>query len=175
MIALAFNFSNAQDAAIPEFKNKVYVVNGSNSLEDLDNTDLQTELNTTMGGSSSVIIKAKGKNAAVKNTGDVSEKFVVSIEAGIDPSNSVELFQYDVDKKNRKIVVVAMAMGKSKDITLPKQQLSFTKIKDGVWSISVKEKLKAGEYVFIIDRPNIDFMSTTTAKPFKGYSFTVAE
>ena len=168
-------FSNAQTSIpAPEFKNKVMYLKKDNTLIDLDNTDLQTEMKASLTGSGTLNIKAAGVTSSVKRVGSPANKFVIKIDADTDPSSAVELFKFSVDKKNRKIVVAGYRMGSAIDVTLPKQKLTFTKVEPGVYTISPAEQLEPGEYGFIINRPNIDYMSASTPKNLKGFCFYVA-
>lgn len=170
-LVASFTGVHAQITA-PEFKNKVFDVNKDNTLSELDNTDLQTEYKAKMTGSGKVILKASGTTSNIKNP---EEHFVVKIEAGIDPSEVVELFKFDVEKKMRTMTVSTLSsLGQSQNIELPKQKLKFTKIEDGVWEITVVEKLAPGEYFFIVNRPNIDVVGAAGGKSMKGYCFSVA-
>lgn len=166
--------SFAQSVAVPEFKNKVLVVNKDNTLADLDNTDLQTEYKAKLTGSGSVIIKAGNTTSAVKKSGTPEEHYIVKIDGDTDPADAVELFKYDVQKKNRSIVIMTVtSVGESQNTELPKQKLKFTKVQDGVWEINTVENLAKGEYFFLVNRPNIDVVGAASGKALKGFSFSV--
>lgn len=93
LCALALTLqASAQTAAVPEFKNKVMTVQADNSLGELDKTDMSSNLHTSMGGHTEVNLVANGKNASLSRSGGPSDKYIVKIEPGIDPSNVVELF-----------------------------------------------------------------------------------
>ncbi|RYE23510.1 MAG: hypothetical protein EOP51_10275 [Sphingobacteriales bacterium] len=174
-LATVLGFSaKAQDTEVPtpEFKNKVMYVKKDNTLVELENTDLQTDLKTSMAGSSKVFIKASGNHASVKHSGSPKNRFVIWIEAGTDPQSAVELLKFDADKKTRKMTVNTMGLAKDKEI--PKQKLVFTKVKDGVYLISPSTQLEAGEYMFMVNRPNVDFMSAASGNSgMKGFAFYV--
>ena len=61
--------SSAQNAAIPEFKNKVIFFQTDKSLAELDKTDMNSDLNTNMGGHSEVNPIANGKVSSITHTG----------------------------------------------------------------------------------------------------------
>ncbi len=63
-------------------------------------------------------------------------------------------------------------MGKSKDVDLPKAKLKFSKIEEGVYTINA-DNLDSGEYVFIVNRPNIDVMSSVSGPRMKGHAFAI--
>jgi len=167
-------FAQSTDVAVPEFKNKVMYVKKDNTLIDLDNTDLQTEMKAKLTGAGALNIKASGPASSVKRVGSPENKFIVKIDGDTDPESAVELFKFDADKKNRKITVAGYRMGSAIDVTLPKQKITFTKVQPGVWMISPVQQLEAGEYVFIINRPNIDYASASSPKNIKGFCFYVA-
>jgi hypothetical protein len=171
-LVIAMN-SSAQNATIPEFKNKVMFVQTDKSLAELDKTDMNSDLHTNMKGHSEVNLVANGKVSSVTNTGAATDNYIVKIESGIDPSNVVELFIFDVGKKNRKILVAEMSMGKDKTVQLTKVKLSFTKVTDGVYQISTATKLESGEYCFLVNRPNISIMGAMNSQSIIGYCFSV--
>ena len=174
LAGLAFSLSSsAQNAAIPEFKNKVMFVQPDKTLAELDKTDMNSDLHTNMGGHSEVNLVANGKVSAITHTGAATDKYIVKIESGIDPSNVIELFTFDAGKKNRKILVAEMSMGKDKTVELTKVKLSFTKVADGVYEISTATKLEGGEYCFLVNRPNISIMGAANSQSIIGYCFSV--
>ncbi len=158
---------------VPEFKNKVMYQKKDSTLSDLDNTDMQAQYKPSMTGSASTFIMAAGTTSAVKRVGSPANKFIVKIDADVDPENVVELLKFTVDKKNRKIIIASYVMGTAKDVTLPKQKLTFTKVGDGVWIVSPAAQLEAGEYAFFVNRPNVDILGSTGGKPIKGNCFFV--
>ena len=143
--------AEAQDTGSmqPEFKNKVYAVTADNKLAGLDNTDFIYEMKTGM--TAKLFFRAAGTSSATKQPGDM--RYAVRIEPGIDPETTVELFKLATDRKSRFIQVGTISMGSSKPAELPKQKLSFQKIADGVYLITMREPLAAGEYAFIVNRP----------------------
>ena len=165
-------YTSAQ-STIPEFKNKVMFVQSASSLAELDKADMNTDLHTNMGGHSEVNIVANGKSASITHSGAPTDKYVVKIEPGIDPANVVELFKFDVGKKNRKILVAEMSMGKDKTVELTKAKISFTKVADGVYEITSAAQLESGEYCFIVSRPNISIMGAVNSQALIGYCFNV--
>ena len=176
ILALAALTSNAfaQTIPTPEFKFKVMFVGSGNALTDLEKTDLTSSLHTNMGGHSEVNLIADGKGATLSHTGATSESYVVKIEPGIDPETAVELFQFDVTKKSRKIMVAEMSMGKDKAVVLPKMKLTYKKVADGVYQINTNTQLEAGEYCFMVNRPNISIMGASSPQSLVGYCFSVA-
>ncbi len=155
---------------VPEFKDKVMLVKEDNSIANLESTDLQSEMNSSMTGNTTVSIKAIGAASGMQLS--PAAKFIVRVEPGTDPEGAVELFQYAVEKKTRKLKVAAYSMGKAKDIELSKVRLAFSKVADGVYAIAPESALQSGEYVFIVNRPNIDIMSASGTR-MKGFSFSV--
>ena len=154
----------------PEFKNKVYFVNADNTLADLDNTDMQSDMQTGMT-SAKIRFRVAGKAAAIKHSGATNTHYIVKLDDGIDPEAAVELFKFDTDKKSRSIIVGNVVMGSMKVIELPKQKLSFTKLANGAYLISSKEALSEGEYGFIVNRPAVSLGGGANAKT---YAFEVA-
>ncbi len=67
----------AAQPKVPEFKNKMMCVSQDGSLSDLENTDLETELKTNMGGSSFVNIKTAGSASSLQKNSDAT--FIVKI------------------------------------------------------------------------------------------------
>jgi|GEM_PF-1951453 len=172
LVAISF-YGFAQNVPSPEFKNKVMFVETNNTLSDLDKTDMTTTLKTSMTGHSEVNIVANGKSSAQKHMGAPTENFIVKIEPGIDPENVVELFQFNNSKKDRKILVAEMSMGKDNTVELKKSKLSYKKISDGVYEVSCKEQLEGGEYCFLVNRPNITVMGAANSQALVGYCFSV--
>jgi len=173
MLIIAAGSVQAQHVPLPEFKNKVQLVTAENQLGDLDNTDLQTDYKPSLSGSGTARITAGGVKSKVKLSGNITDRFVVKIDKDTDPADAVELFRFTVEKKMRVIPVVTIKMGKQRDAELPKQQLKFTKVEDGVWLVSTDAQLSPGEYVFMIERPNIDIMGASAGKSLKGFCFNV--
>lgn len=172
--ALAFSFhSFAQTPQIPEFKDKVMFVEASGNLAELDRTDLSSDLHTSMSGHSEVNLVAKGKNSSVTHSGAPSEKYIVKIDAGVDPSGIIELFKFDVGKKNRKILVAEMSMGRDKTVELTKAKISFKKVADGVYEINPTSQLESGEYAFLVKRPNISILGAANSQSLSGFCFGV--
>lgn len=174
-LLVPFGASFAQTSVpAPDFKNKIAFLK-DNTLEDLENSELKTEYKNSMTGSASLYLKTPGKESSISHVGAPSEKFVVKIAEDEDPADKVELFQFNKsDKKNRKIQLGAIVMGVTKDVDLPKQSLSFSKSAPGVWVVSPKQQLAPGEYVFIVSRPNVDFMTAVSnSQAMKGYAFSV--
>lgn len=172
-LAFAFN-TNAQTIPTPEFKNKVMFVDGNSTLVELDKTDLSSNLHTNMGGHSEVNLVANGKGSSVAHAGSTTETYVVKIEPGIDPQTVVELFVFEVTKKNRRILVAEMSMGKDKNVELTKAKITFKKLADGVYAITPTAQLEAGEYCFLVNRPNISIMGAASTQSLIGYCFSVA-
>lgn len=164
----------AQTAPIPEFKNKVMFVEADDNLSELEKTDLSTSLKIGMVGNANLKIVAKGKEAAVKHAGTTSENYIVKIEQDMDPEVAVELFKFEKSKKGRSFLVAAMAMSKDKAIDLPKAKLTFKKVIDGVYMISTKEKLEEGEYCFMINRPQMSILTSTSSRALIGYCFHIS-
>lgn len=170
---LAFAMNSSAQNAIPEFKNKVMFVQPDKTLVELDRTDMNSDLHSNFGGHSEVNLVANGKVSSITHAGTTTDKYIVKIEPGTDPSNSVELFTFEVAKKNRKILVAEMSMGKDKTVELTKVKLLFTKVADGVYEISTATKLEAGEYCFLVNRPNISIFGAANAQSIVGYCFSV--
>ncbi len=164
----------AQNPPAPEFKNKVLFVDKNNTLADLEKTDLSSNLHTNMGGHSEVNLIANGTGSSVSHSGSTAESFIVKIEPGTDPETAVELFVFDVAKKNRKILVAQMSMGKDQGVELTKAKLAFKKVSDGVYTVTPAAQLEGGEYCFLVNRPNISIMGASSTQSLIGYCFSVA-
>ena len=163
----------AQNMPTPEYKDKVMFVDANNKLAELEKTDMSTNLHTNMGGHSEVNIIANGKAAALQHSGSPADNYIVKIEPGVDPANVVELFKFDEGKKNRKILVAEMSMGKDKAVELTKAKIVFKKISDGVYEINTTAQLESGEYCFTVSRPNISIMGAVNSQSLIGYCFNV--
>lgn len=179
LVSLFFLFCGsaiAQETPLPEFNEVVMFLNDDNTLASLDKTDIITESKENLMRRYLVYLKAMGNNAKMDYSGSVNNRFVVNIQQGIDPDNIVELFKFDENKKNRKILLASISggWGATKDIQLPKQKLTFKKIKPGSYIISPESQLEAGEYVFIVNRPNISELGAG-GKAIKGYCFSVKQ
>lgn len=158
---------------IPEFKNKVMFVESGTTLAELEKTDMRTSYNATEPNRLYIYIVANGKNSSIIHTGAASEKFIVKIESGIDPANVVELFKFDIIKKNRSILVVKMVVGKDKTVDLPKAKIMFKKVAEGTYEVSASAQLESGEYCFIVNRPNISALGAQSPQSLIGYCFSV--
>jgi hypothetical protein len=157
--------------SIPEFKNKVSVIKET-ALSDLEQTDLSIDLNTSpFTGTSKMDMKAMGKSSPVVTT--TSSEYIVKLDSGTDPEAAVELFRFEVEKKSRKVNIGKAVMGKSTNMELPKVKLMFTKVQDGVYKITPAKPLERGEYVFVVERPNVDFMGAASRPRLKGFSFSL--
>lgn len=169
-LCLAYS-AKAQEAAvsIPEFKNKVYYVKKDNTLAEIENADLQSDMKTGMT-SAKIFYRVPGTASPVKKSGLPSCRFVVKLEDGVDPESVVELLKYEIDKKSRFVQVGSVVMGSFKTVEIPKQKLNFNKIEPGVYVITTKEALPGGEYVFMINRPT---PGITASASTKGFAFEV--
>lgn len=160
---------------LPEYNEVVMTLTGDNKLAPLDKSDVITESKVNGMRRTLVYMKVMGDSASTHLMSGSISRFVVTVQPGIDPDNIVELFKFDeITKKSRKILMASVSggWGKTKDIQLPKQQLSFKKLEPGSYIISPAGQLAPGEYVFLVNRPNISELGTG-GKSIKGYCFSI--
>ena len=165
--------ATAQTTPTPEFKNKVMMLK-DNILSELERTDMRSSLSTSpMTGRSEISIVANGKTANLKLTGSKEDTYIVKIDPDTDPASTVELFKFDESKKERKLLVGKMSLGKDQHVELTKIKISFKKVSDGVYTITADDKLSDGQYGFIVARPIITGMSAANGQALVGYCFAV--
>ena len=161
MIAAAtFTMAGAQNTAVPapEFKNKIYFVSKTNTLDALDNTGLLwTAKSKMMAGKMTYQLEAKGDAAAIAHSGSPKNRFIVKLEEGIDPTDAVELIQFDVNKGKRSINMGGAKAGafsgaKMEDPEFTKFKFNVEKVQPGVYILTPQTQLPDGEYAFVVDR-----------------------
>jgi hypothetical protein len=164
----------AQTVPLPEYNEVVMFLKSDNTLVALDKSDVVTESKENLMRRILVYMKVLGSSAKVSHSGSPQNKFVVNVQPGIDPDNIVELFKFDEVKKHRKIQIASISggWGGTHDIELPKQRLIFKKVQPGSYIISPESQLEAGEYLFLVNRPNISELGAG-GKAIKGYCFSV--
>ncbi len=85
----------------------------------------------------------------------------------------VELFKFEVADDERKILIIDFVRGKDKMVELPKAKLAYKKIADGVYEVSPSAQLEGGEYVFLVNRPNVTLVGAANSASLIGYCFNV--
>ena len=161
--------ASAQNA-VPEFKNKVMLHRKNNTLDNLESTTLTYHIVSKMGGGS-VCMRTDGRNASVAYDPKSGDDFIVKIEPGVDPESIVTLYQFDLEKKQRKITTAAVGMSGSKKVEIPVVKLNFKKLEDGVYAISALKPIEPGEYIYTVSQP----VSSSVTTDIKGFAFSVAE
>ena len=165
--------ANAQDNAqppIPEFKNKVMFVNKTNTLAELESIALTLSSKAGFGKGSNYL-RVDGVTSSVSHSGTPKNRFIVKIDPGTDPSTTIYLYKFEVDKKYRKILTGTVGIGGVKDGKIVTMPLTFTKVSDGVYIVSPKDQLPDGEYVFTVNNP----ITNTSNQETKGFGFSVAQ
>lgn len=163
------------DIELPEFNDVVMHIKSDNSLSTLDKTDITTKSKENLMRRFLVYMSAKGETSKVTLSGKTDDRFIVTIQQGIDPEGAVELFKFDEIKKNSREILLASisgGWGATKNIELPKQILNYKKVKPGTYIITSANKLEPGEYVFLVNRPNISELGAG-GKAIRGYCFKV--
>jgi hypothetical protein len=168
--ALALSVATMAQQAIPEFKNKVMLLNKDNTLSNLDLTPLGYASTSKMGAAS-VYMGADGKNAAITFNPNAGNSFIVKIEPGVDPEGVVTLYEFVVERKVRKIYTGRVSMSGLKPVESQTVKLSFSKVQDGVYIIKPLAPLEPGEYIFTVSQP----LNSSVTIEVKGFAFSVPE
>ncbi len=166
LIAISLG-ANAQ--SIPEFKNKVMLVDKDQSISNLESVTLTNYIKTKVGAGA-VGLKVDDENSPIVFDAAAGKSFIVKIEPGVDPESIVTLYKFTIEKKKRTIITYATSISGMKDTKLPVMPLSFKKVQDGVYNITAMKPLEEGEYVFIVSQP----LTNTTISDVKGFAFSVA-
>jgi hypothetical protein len=185
---LALQKAQAQDSIpIPEFSRKVMYLKKNNTLSDLDRSDLSRIQKdklmpkvVKLASGYKFYIKAEGCCARVTHSGKSTERFIVRIEPGIDPSEVIQLYKFESKKDTRILLTTKVTLGSALNDNSAKLStfpLQFKTISPGVYIITHEDQLDDGEYVFICGQEAGGTGRSTSAitnNTFeKGYCFGV--
>lgn len=160
-----FAFGQTDKYPVPDFDNAPFYYNGK-ELVDLDAEQyvLGGRPKGLTGAESAIYINGTTSTVKVKKG---EAKFIVKLEVGVDPRTLIDLNKTVVNEKSGKREYVVYKKGMfTAEGTSNVIALTFKKVSDGVYLITSKSELEAGEYFF---------SAMANAKSKVVYCFTVVE
>lgn len=152
-IALCIAFTTNAQTPVPDFKNAPMLLKGG-KLEKLEKVaaEIKQKVNGMGYGGVSQMVTIDGASSPV--TADAKPEFVIKVDADADPETVMYLAKCLEHKKVREVEVAKQsafaaygATGKS--VKRNHVKLNFEKVSDGVYKITLDEKLEEGEYAFV--------------------------
>jgi len=142
------NLSIAQDIPEPEFAGRGYLLK-DNAITDLERVDGDLGAKAGMKGMETFYTVQAGKSST-RFAASAPPTFIVKVEPGTDPAEAFTVFRGEGGKKNRTFIV-RKTDGKmvAKDISDLIAKVSYTKVRDGVYTVSFQGALAPGEYAMI--------------------------
>lgn len=172
---MVFTYTTAQlNIPIPEFKNTINQVDTSKKiLKILEKVAAELDIKITgLAGASDSYLKISGSQSSV--TLQSSEAtFVVKLpDSDTDPATYIELYKFDSDKDRRRVKISSRQMfGKTKNVNIPKVDLTFLKISASNYLITIPQMLKRGNYGFIVDPASVIPSGATLGSNHTGTVF----
>ncbi|MEN0081116.1 hypothetical protein [Flavobacterium lindanitolerans] len=135
----------------PEFSGRPYLWQDK-KLTDLERVDAQFDTKAKglgYGGVDTYYTVFTGKSD-IRFSKEKLPIFVVKVDKGIDPAEVYSVLKAKVKKNKRSFLIGSYAMGgKAKDTGKEKIKITYKKLKDGIYEISLPSDIAAGEYSFV--------------------------
>ncbi|MBL7851016.1 MAG: hypothetical protein JNN04_08955 [Cyclobacteriaceae bacterium] len=142
------NLSIAQDTPDPEFAGRPYLLK-DNTLVDFERIEGDLGGKAGMKGMETFYAVQAGKST-IRFASTAPPTFILKVEPGTDPMETFTVFRGEAGKKNRTFIV-RKTDGKmvAKDISDLIVKVTYTKVRDGVYSASFPNGITPGEYAII--------------------------
>ena len=144
--------SFAQKFPEPEFSSRPYILEGNNTLKNLERADAQIDMKVKgMGyGGVETYYTVFTPSSDVRLPKDTLPKFIIKIEGNLDPSELVALSLGTSKKNRRRFLQGSMGMtGKARDVSDAYLKLEFKKIRKDIYEIILPKDVQPGEYAFM--------------------------
>ena len=146
IVSVYFN-ANAQQNALPEFKNKPAYSDPKNKrLIDLEKAPYNSmaKANGLFKAEGGFFIS--GKSSPTKIAEQTKLQFVVKVTPGTDPTSIFDLARFEV-RKDTRVYITTKAKATSTTTSIQKINYEVKKIKDGYYYL-IANNLEKGEYFF---------------------------
>jgi len=143
---------------IPEFSNRpLYMDLKNDKLVDLEKARVGTKTRLVKFGRAGIYAELENANSAVRILHADTLKFIVRVNAGVDPRIYFELMALSIRKDKREIKVTEVSAWKNtKQSVYEKIPFTISKVQDGVY-ILLLPHLATGEYLFSTDKGSYAF------------------
>jgi hypothetical protein len=153
VVAMFFAYAVSAQVPVPDFKNQPALLKDGKLVKlEKQNSEIKGKVNGMGFGGSSQMLTIDGGSSPV--TASAKPEFIIKVDADADPETLFYLAKCLEHKKVREVEVgkssAFAAYGASgKSVKRYHEKLKFEKISDGVYKVTVDEKLEAGEYAFV--------------------------
>lgn len=154
LVALMFLFGTlafAQSVPAPEFENRPYLLK-DNTLTELERKDASFEQKSKAFGygGAEIHYTVFSPASTTRITTSSLPKFIVKVDQGVDPTESFSVVKAVIKKGKRSFVAAGFGLGgKAKDVSKSRINVSYNKISDGMYEITLPETIEKGEYGFL--------------------------
>lgn len=135
----------------PEFSGRPYLWQDS-KLSDLERVDAQFDTKAKglgYGGVDTYYTVFTDKSD-IRFAKDKLPTFIIKVDKGIDPAETYTVLKATVKKKKRSFLIGSYAMGgKAKDTSDEHIKVTYKKLKDCVYEITLPSDIEKGEYAFV--------------------------